>query len=383
MRFSTNLKKVLYVAFFAAFGHILSVFIIPFVGKKFGASYASDIALADSTVLLLVSILGFGLTLTVTRDIAGNDNWRGILNDAFNARVTASLIVVLISICLYLLGVLSLIPFICCLASPVIAANMDFALYGRGMPERAAILSFVRLSLPLFLFIAVSIYISMPAWVYIVFLMSFMLISSNFVFKSLHFKPEFSPKASALSAYVLAGTIGISAFLVVFQRYTALPFLGMSDEELYIVSTLLKGYLAFIAIRRLFIQTFYTRLLERKFYRNIERILLLLGVAIFLSIYAFSDLLSSYIFVETTLNESFYMVGFGLLILVSSLFSTADARLLLEKRDKYYTYSSVAAFSLWVFLILINKYVISLNILFILAASETLLILLYKYGLKK
>ena len=149
------------------------------------------------------------------------------------------------------------------------------------------------------------------------------------------------------------------------------------------LSSMLKIYLAFVAIRRLFIQTFYISLLDRAVYKKVEIFCIIVGASISISFFSFSGFFAEFIFSSDEEYARNFIVYAGILIASGSLFATADARLFLKNKDSMYYLSAFIAIAVW----LISMLVIFLfnlqpqNVLIALAISEFTLALAYKFYL--
>lgn len=381
---TSNLIKLFNVAGVVAVGHLLSVLLIPYASKYFGSEVASRIAVVDSTFLLISTMLAFGLSLTVTRSVSQTENWKNIVSKCLSARVVLAVFIQGAALFLYYLDLLDKTAFICFLLSPIISINLDFVLYGRDMPVRAAYASFIRMSLPVLFFILTPLILSVKVD-YIFFVVFFYICSAFFVFKSLNFYPKNIPKISSILSYKPVILIGLSSLLIAFQRLGFITFFDMSQNDLVYISTMLKFYLAFVAVRRLFIQTFYVSLLERATYVKVEIFCFTSALIASYLCLAFPEKIASLLFGGNSDSQIEFIVYFSVLLIAGSFFSTADARLFLENKDSKYYASAFISFLIWLFSI--SLFVIQglrpAFILLILAVSEAVLAFSYKYFLVK
>jgi O-antigen/teichoic acid export membrane protein len=376
------IRKLLFVGFFTGIGHLLSISLIPYIGVVKGAESASILAKIDSTFTLIVAILSFGITLTVTRDIAlDKENWKQLAYRSLNARFTLALVLFFIVVTLYFIGLVNKTMLYCFMLSPLIALNLDFLLYGKGMPEKAATLSFFRLATPIFLLWFGTFFFDIAVEYFIFFMGVGIVCTAVLVMKSLDLRFNINIKISSLDLYFFSLLVGLPSFLVVFQRYSFISFMKMSDQEMLVVASLLKLYLAFVAIRRLFIQTFYTQLRVEKVYRAIEIFVFLLGVFVFSFVIYKKEFVFGLIFPDVQASNAYYLTSFAYLVLFSSLFATADSRLLLDKKDRGFVGACVCSFISWMgfqFTAVLTSDVI-LNVAF----AELILVLTYRYNLRK
>lgn len=119
----------------------------------------------------------------------------------------------------------------------------------------------------------------------------------------------------------------------------------------------LKIYFAFIAVRRLFIQTFYTKLIYQNVASKINTVLFLIGLFILFICLMFSHEISNVLFKNSDDLSIYAIKIIGLIILSGSIFSCEDARLMLFKGDKQYVRTTflgsfvfivISFISLWV-----------------------------------
>jgi hypothetical protein len=378
----SKIIRLLNVAVIAALGHVLSVILVPYAAYKFGSEVASSIAIVDSSIMLISAILAFGLSITVTRDVSQQKNWRGILSNCLGARFILSLFISVIALFLYFFSYINFVALMCFLSAPIIAFNLDFALYGRNQPIRAAYASFIRMSLPVLLFVSLPfVFDFFVSYTFLVII--FYVLSSAFVFYSLNLSPRFYLNINAIKLYRPVIYIGLAGLCITFQRLGFLTFFTADNKAILMLSSMLKIYLAFVAIRRLFIQTFYTSLLNESVYKKVEISCVVIGLAVGLSFIFFSSFFSELIFSNSEKDTNEFILFSGVLIIAGSFFATADARLFLENKDKLYYMSAFTAVAIWLASIsLVSFFDLEAQyILVALAVTEFTLALTYRYHL--
>lgn len=371
------------VAGIAAIGHLLSVFLIPYSAKEFGSDVASKIAIIDSTVILISSILAFGLSLTVTRDVLMSIRWQERIQQCIDARFSLAVLLIIVAGGFNFTGIISDLSFFCFLAAPIIAFNLDFVLYGRDMPVSAACASFIRLSIPVIIFAGVPFFWGYSVDYLVVTVVCY-ISSAAFVFKQLGVFPRLNPDIKTIRLYQPVILIGFGSLCIVFQRLGFLTFFDGDSESTFMLSSMLKFYLAFVAIRRLFIQTFYASLLDESIYKNIEIFCFFVAVAVGTACILYSANIAGIVLGESNETSNDFVFYFGFLIISGSFFSTADARLFLKNQDRRYYLAAFVSTAVWVFGVAV---VYSFNfgsqyILMSLAAAEFVLALTYKYYLQ-
>ncbi|PLY16462.1 MAG: hypothetical protein C0631_03810 [Sedimenticola sp.] len=377
------LKKVLVVGGVIGIGYLLGMFLVPVLTRILPADSIANIAVFDSQMLLVMSLLGFGLTVTTTRDVSLADVWVPIVTGVTSARLTLSLFVTVIGIIGLVINgdIYRWLPF---LFAPVIALNVDFILYGRGRPVAAAVASFLRQSLPIVIFLLIIIVSSISEVVYALLSLGFLLLSGFYVSTTLGVRYLPVINLRDIQRYMNVLGVGVSSFVIGFQR---IGFLGvvsgmLTNVESTMIYGILKVYLAFVAIRRLFIQTFYSRLNEKIIVNLSSCIILCVAVFVFIGCAFYTELIAGFMYGDITNDISHvYILLLGFLILSGSLFPCSDAILLRMKGDKAFIYVSTIAFSAFVlissFLYIFSEHGAS-SFLVGLIVSELVLALGYK-----
>lgn len=355
-----ELKRIITVAFIIGLGHILSVLLVPISNRYLSKDIVANIIVIDSSMMLVISILSFGLALTATRDIATSDSWKSKLFKVKDARFTLSVLLFFIGLfAFYFIDNLPAkwLPFI---ISPIIALNLDFALYGKGQPVKAAISSFIRLSLPLITFLLMSMLSLVTTGVYYVVCISLGIFAAGFYVSRQLAIPYYGTfNFQSLKIYKSVLIIGFVGLLLTFQRLGFISVFSdyIAESEKIVLYGVLKIYFAFIAVRRLFIQTFYTKLIYQNVASKINTVLFLIGLFILFICLMFSHEISNVLFKNSDDLSIYAIKIIGLIILSGSIFSCEDARLMLFKGDKQYVRTTflgsfvfivISFISLWV-----------------------------------
>jgi hypothetical protein len=334
-----ELKRIITVSLLIGLGHILSVLLVPISNRYLSKDIVANIIVIDSSLMLVISILSFGLALTATRDIATSDSWKSKLLKVRDARFTLSVLLFFIGLfAFYFTDDLPAkwLPFI---ISPIIALNLDFALYGKGEPIKAAISSFIRLSLPLITFLLMSMFSLVTSEIYYLVCISLgVFLAGFYVTRQLTTQYCGTFNFQNLKVYKGVLIIGFVGLLLTFQRLGFVSvFSGyIAESEKVALYGVLKIYFAFIAVRRLFIQTFYTKLINQNVASKINTILFLIGLSVFFICLIFSHDISNVLFKHSDSFSTYAIRMIGLIILSGSVFSCEDARLMLFKGDKQY-----------------------------------------------
>ena len=180
---NNSIKNLFTVAFLTALGHLLSVLLYPIAARYLSEEDLVSIGLIDSTMILLIAFIGFGLNATATRDIALSTDWKKVLSKVQSARITLALFCSLCGgIWLFLdLGQIEI--GLSLLVAPIFAISYDFVLYGLAKPQSAAFVSFIRQSLPLSIFLLLVVLGCASPLIYFAFLVFFVFLAGILVSK--------------------------------------------------------------------------------------------------------------------------------------------------------------------------------------------------------
>lgn len=352
-RMSSFIYRFSFVIAFTALGQILSVLFYPVMSNYTSVDSLSEIAIIDSSILFLMSILGFGINVTTTRDVAVSESHDAIVRKTQEARFMFASVITLLSVILFYFDAITNQLFYTSLCSIIIALNYDYVLYGLGKPQNAAIASFVRLSLPLAVcLLAAYVGFSIGSIEYLAVMMLFLIFSSFLVSYFCKTSLLYKPDIHFYKVYIAAGWVGVAGVFLSFHRFGFVTFLNseFSSSEIVALTTVLKFGLFAIAAKRILIQFFYKQLLNEKIYNVINYSLTALGILVVLVMY----------FMAETVSEVFHGVNvtpelaFLMSIYVSSMliFPLSGAKLLLLKKDKVVFLTNVLFSSMFVIVLL-------------------------------
>ena len=334
-------RSIPIIACLAALGHVLAVALYPFSARFLDSENVAIIGLMDANIMLVVGWLGFGLSATATRDIALSGDWKKIISSTQSARLTLSLVFMVI-------GVVGLNVFdgnryfwLALVAAPFLAVNYDYLLYGLGRPVSASVVSFLRQSIPLIIFclllflgVADSDYY-MPLIIVFAVLSAYavsVLVKSPFLYK---LDPFF------VKIYWASASIGIAGLVLGMQRY---GFINMLEEHLTsseIVQLLvsLKCMLFVVACKRMLIQIFYTKLLDDLVAFKINIFCMASAIATIGTCWIFPDFLSSILFDSQDAADILRVMSLGVFSVL--FFAVSDSKLLLIRKDRWMSISTV------------------------------------------
>ena len=348
--------KFILVICLTAIGQILSVLFYPLMSSAIHVDVLSQIALIEASMALVVSLLGFGINATTTRDVALSGHYINIVRDTQRARITFALTLTIIAILAYCYDLISLELFYTSSFSIVIALNYDYVLYGLGKPVHAAIASFVRLAMPLIIFIAGSILgVLNSSLDYMALLIISLLLSSFIVSRFCKTPLLYKPTLNFYKVYINAGWIGLAGLSLVFIRIGFVPFLGnnFDNDELVLLMIVLKLGLFAIAGKRILIQFFYKSLLNEQVYSRINNFLTASGVFCIL-IVALMWRPIEVIFINSDLNAKLCFLA-SFYIFAMLFFPLSDAKLILLKKDKVVFVLNSVFFLILLFILLFFK----------------------------
>ncbi|MFT6916068.1 MAG: O-antigen/teichoic acid export membrane protein [Motiliproteus sp.] len=341
------LKKLMIVGGLTGVGHLLSVAIVPVAVRYLSPEDVVSVGLIDSTFAIVVSVLAFGLQLTTTRNIATLPNWQEVLSKAQSARLSVGLILAFIGIAGLVSGLLKAEVGLPLLYAPFLALNSDYALYGRGLPIYAAIMSFVRLSFPTVVFIVAVVFLD---WkdpvIYALLVGGGVLVSGVLVCRRLDVSYLLKPSVLFIKAYKDVWLVGLAGLCLVIARpgLIVLSDLFLEKSQVVIVMGCMKLFLLFVGVRRLFIQSFYKELIDKSVANKIDLLTFACGFVAFLLLNVFVNEISLFLYARVSVDLVFNLRVLSFIVFISSIFSTSDARLMLMNLDsKYVVSNSISA----------------------------------------
>lgn len=377
------IKKLLKVGSLISLGYLFSLLLYPVASRYLEPEQVSLIGVYDSSILLMLSIIGFGVNAIATRDMALSEQWQSVLGRVQSARLTVAVCVALLSLIAYLTGWLELPVALVFCCSVIFALHYDFALYARGMPTQAAWVSLVRQAAPIALFLLMLVLgIADAFWflaLSLVFVFSAAVLTSRLLKVPLFYKPE----VRNLDVYFHSAGVGIAGVFLAFQRFGFLPVYKdtMTDQEFVLLVTSLKILLFVTAFKRLLIQTFYNKLLDEKFSQLLDFGCFILASLALIICHLFAAEIAYLLFSIQGAEEYVKAIGWGTVALM--FFAVSDSRLLLKHRDKWMYSVTISCGVIFTLCVWWGSQYIEKNIVYIylLIAVELLMAVLYKIGL--
>ncbi len=334
-------NRIIIVAFFTGFGHLINLFILKFLSSNIPKYSVAKIGEIDSFILLIVSLLGFGLQLSATRKLAIIENWKQEYYSTQSARIALSLVLMILALTGFF--VFKNILF---LAAPILALNGDYALYGRGLPKMGAFVSFLRVAIPAISLLLSAIYI--PDFLIEIFTLSIIisyLIAGKIVSTSLKVKYFVKPKLHNLKKYVDHLDIGFASVAFIFLGLGLVNVVSFfySDEVTAIVYLFLKFHIIFKGVRQILVQSFYRELIEEALSIKVDFIAIIAGLFYFIIMAFYNDILSTLVFNQNFMVYSKVFILLGFAGFVSSFTTSSGARLLLLNKDHQYSKNLIIA----------------------------------------
>jgi len=341
------IKRVFWIALYTGTAQILSLFTISYVLLNLGEIASGYIGLIDSTILIIASVVSFGIQLSVNRNVATQKNWRSNYILAQGARLSLSLLVILFGIGSFLLNwdITKWIYFV----APLIALNGDYSLYGNAKPVDAARLSMIRVGLPNLAVLVGSQFIGMDAiYLYVIFagvgILNSGLWASRINEVPYMFEPsktfhKFYFKYLKVGIYQLTSAMLVIGILAISKGFYAIATLGL-------VYPVLKYFEVFKGVLRIIVQAFFKELTLEGTNLRIDKAGILIGGGIAIPAFIYPGTVLNFLYGDTYLGIELILPLFGVAILIASLKPSADVQILLKKKDDINLYTYLTAFTL-------------------------------------
>ncbi len=338
------IRRIFVVGLYTGTAHLVSIITISYLLRNLGERTLGFIGLVDSTVLIVAGIVSFGIQLSVNRNVALQKNWRSNYHLGQSARFTASLLVVLFGIFSYLFNwdPTKMVYFI----APLIAFNGDYALYGNGKPIHAARLSFFRVLIPYSGLIIVTRYFETDYLPIYVTLIGLGILNSGFFAARINHVSYLFPvdkefykfylKYYKVGLFQISSVLLITGILAVSKGFYTIEVIGL-------VYGLLKIFEVFKGGLRIIVQAFFKELQHEIVGLKIDKLGILIGVFMIIPTVLYTETTLNLLFADTYENKSGMLVLFGIAMLIASFKTSADIRILLQKRDNVNLWSYLFA----------------------------------------
>lgn len=338
------LKRVFWVALYTGSAQILSLLAVNVVLRNLGEESSGYMGIVDSYILIMATIISFGIQLSVNRNVAKTRGWRSNYQLAQSSRITLGLI-------LLAFGIMSLsykweVSKLILIFAPLVALNGDYTLYGKGQPIIAARLSLVRVALPNLAIIISSYWLGeLSIYFYMIFAAIGLLNSGFWAAKINHTNYIYPPRKSFYKFYSKYAKVGI------FQLSYALMLTGIlafaknfySIAAIGLIYGILKYFEVFKGVLRIVVQAFFRELKHEGINLKIDKASILLGVGAVIPTIIFPTTTLALLYEEKYIDIELILPIFGMAMLISSIKASADMKLLMLKKDNINLYTYLIA----------------------------------------
>lgn len=362
---------------------IIALIAIGIATRTFNTNTIGQIGIVESSILLTTSIISFGLQLSTNRNIVIHKDWMAFFKQGQKARITLSLILFPLGLTYWINGNITYLFFF---ASPLIALNGDYALYGRGYPEYASKISFFRVLIPsVVLIICATMNSAHVVMFYIAGAVLGILIAGLLSSVKLNANYLFIPEIKAITHYFPSLKIGIASVSMTLMG-SGIILLSNHFYDLNTVGEAYLGIKLFIlykGVRRIVIQSFFSELTNEPKALLVDRLNIVIGISVATVFVFFPMFVIHLFFGDTTDSLEKVMRLVGVAILFSSLTSVAGVSMLLKKMDNAYSISFLSSMIVSLLLLIcISKIQPDPSgILFSVISGEISLLLFFSYFL--
>ena len=346
-------KRLASIALFTGAAHIFTLITLKFLSQRISTDHISSIGELDSLFQFVINILAFGLQLSAVRNIAILDNWKEVYSKVQVARITLGFI---------------LIPFILLsffkmsyqylFLAPLFALNGDYALYARGKPVFASLLSFGRVLIPSLVLIVFSVW--QQTYIVQAYIISTVVIygvTSVVTAKRLGTHYWYFPSLQKLQLYVQSFSLGIVTMSYYFLGLGMLIIAAYFYHKGVIAVCYLgiKLYVIFKGVIRIINQAFIKEMKDEEVGLKVDQLAGFLGIAFAGAILIYPKSFITFFFNEGYLQYEWFLMVIGIAGFVSSAFTSLTTRSLLNHKDKSYAqYSVIAVFTSILFIVILS-----------------------------
>jgi O-antigen/teichoic acid export membrane protein len=153
------------------------------------------------------------------------------------------------------------------------------------------------------------------------------------------------PKFKSLKKYLGNIDIGIASFSMFFIGIGIINVVSYfnDDEAIAIAYIALKFYMIFKGVRRIIVQTFFKELMEDSVSLKVDSFAMVAGLVFFSTLLFYPNAIISLLFSERYSSYTTTFVILGLAGFLSSFTTSSGTRLLLQKKDKAYSWNLIIA----------------------------------------
>jgi hypothetical protein len=337
------IKRLLIIGALTGAAHLTTIIVLKILTGSVGVSVIKTVGELDSIFNLVINILAAGLLISTIREIviAGDDDWKKVYIESQRARVSLGLL--LLVICL--VGIYNQSYFLL-VAAPIFAFHGDYALYGRGLPVFAAVLTFLRVFIPsLTLLIFSQLW---PEFIIYAFAIStlFMYVITGVIISSQLSVPYFvRPSFTSLFLYLKTVNGGIISFGYYFFGLGLIILGGFFFEEkiIAIAYVAAKLYIIYKGVLRILNQSFFNDLKDISMCNKVDYLATLAGVILLVATSMFPAAFQEFFIDEKLSSNPYWVTLFGIAGFVISPFTSFTSKAMLEKKDKQYAFITILA----------------------------------------
>lgn len=325
--------------------HFLSIFSLGVAVRFLDKEQIGDIGKIDANILLVTSIIAFGLQIATTRDIALSDNWHEKIKSTQSARFTLSLFLVAYGVIEFLItkSTASLVYLI----APFIALNADFVLYGIGKPIIASFFSFIKVLIPGIVLILISVFFSSFTEIsYVISTAVGLIISGVLITRTLQSNYFQSIDKKFIQKYLRNTKIGLASLSITMLSLGQIAIARFFYDDAVISNayTALKLYVLYRGAQRLIIQSFYRDINDDDKNASLDNFGIIIGFLFFIIAAIYAKLTISYLYGQEYISSYTNLTVLAAAALISSILTTGSPKLLLLKKDhQYFTSYTISA----------------------------------------
>jgi O-antigen/teichoic acid export membrane protein len=351
------IKRVFWVALFTGLSHLISIITISYVLRVLGEEVSGYLGVIDSTIVLVASIISFGIQLAVNRNVATRSSWQSNYKLGQSSRLMLSFFVLIFGLIIFFIeGDFTMLIY--CFA-PLIALNGDYALYGNGKPIIAASLSFLRVALPNLGIIFTGYFLGVdviPTYIFLLSLGIFLagVISAHYNGVSYFYLPrkkfaKFYYKYLKVGVYQVASVLLIAGILVIANWFYTIVVIGL-------INGLLKLLIVYKGGLRIIVQTFFKEIRLKGTSQKIDKASILAWGLISIPVIIFYDTTIQLLFGDMYNNYVLLLPMVGIIMLIASFRNSAEARALIIRNDNLNLYLFLTALIVEVIFIVAYSY---------------------------
>ena len=334
-------KRLFLIALFTGAAQLFSILVLQFMAAKQLLDPLSELASLDSLFFFILNLVALGLQSSAIRNIALSGDWKTEYINTQSARC-------MMGILLASLGLLALENpiYALFLLAPFIALSGDYALYALGHPVMGAFVSFLRAVIPyVFVLIAVSID---PAWLIPSFMTGVFIAftgTSFFIASYIHAPYFVRPQWRNLWMYyksLALGMVNLSMYFIGLGLLLIIPWL-YPETTVALSFAGLKFYFIYKGILRIIHQAFVKEMLGAEAGIKVDQLSMLCGLCFLTAVTLFPHSFILLFFGKTFLDHPGFFFLLGLGALVYSFALSLGTRMMLERRDRGYTWLAIVS----------------------------------------